>query len=62
MSAAAKGPMKPKSAMRTARAEEMAASVQPKSAFRGRMRAPGSPMAPAVVSIVTKARATTTQP
>ena len=48
--------------IRSASAEEIAAVPQPNSALSGKMSAPGSPIAPAVVSSMTKVTAATTQP
>ena len=59
--AAENGAMRPNNMMRSARADEIVAVDQPNSTCSGRMRAPGSPMAPAVVSIVRKVRVATTQ-
>ena len=61
MKAAEKGAMRPNSRMRSASADEIVAVDQPYSAWSGRISAPGSPMAPAVVSMARKVSAATTQ-
>ncbi len=61
MKAAEKGAIRPKSMMRRASADEIAAVDQPYSSWSGRISAPGRPMAPAVVSMVRNVSATTTQ-
>ncbi len=62
MNAAANGPNKPNSKMRSASAEEICALSQPNSCSSGTISTPGVPMAPAVTSMVRKVTATTTQP
>ena len=61
MKAAEKGAIRPNSMTRSASADEIVAVDQPYSPWSGRMSAPGRPMAPAVVSMVRKVRAATTQ-
>ena len=62
MNAAANGPNKPNSMMRSASAEEICASLQPNSCSSGTISTPGVPIAAAVTSSVRKVTPTTTQP
>lgn len=62
MKAAAKGPIRPKSSRRMAKAPEISAADQPNSCCRGPISTPGAPTAPAVTSMVRKAVPATTQP
>ena len=62
MNAAANGPNKPNSRMRSASALEICAFSQPNSRSSGTIMTPGEPIAPAVTSMVRKVTATTTQP
>ncbi len=59
--AAANGPSRPNSIIRTARAEEISALVQPNSACNGPISTPADPIAPAVASMVRKVTPATTQ-
>ena len=62
MKAAANGPNKPNSRMRSASADEIWASSQPNSCSSGTIITPGVPMAAAVTKSVRNVTATTTQP
>lgn len=60
--AAAKGPIKPNSAKRMARAADTSSRRQPNSFSSGLMKTPGAPTAPAVTSMTRNVTPTTTQP
>ncbi len=62
MKAAANGPNKPNSMMRSASAEEICASLQPNSCSSGTISTPGVPIAAAVTNSVKNVTATITQP
>ena len=60
--AAANGAIRPKSARRMAKAEEMSAALQPNSCSSGPIRTPGAPIAPAFASMTRNVEPATTQP
>ena len=62
MKAAAKGPIRPNSRKRMARAAEISDALQPNSCCRGTMNTPGAPMVPATVSMVRNVTPRTTSP
>ena len=62
MKTAAKGPISPNRARRSAKAVEISAFCQPNSCCKGSIITPAEPMAPAVASMVRKVAPATTQP